>query len=415
MSTPFELEPAEIGQRVRTVRRRRGLSLDTAAGLAGISKSYLSMLENGERRFERRGLLEDLANALGCSVVDLTGQPYLPGDRASAEALATLPPISIALFDATLNDVPDLPARPVDELARLARRANEHSANSRYSLAGRDMDALLTELHIHAVTGDSDTSRTALTALVEACFVAAGNARSLGNHDLAVTAARRGQDAAGRLDDPALPAFAAMTATSALSRMGARHRAQRIATQALTSVADADPTVEDTTPAEAAGMLHLSSAQIAAKDRDGDRAAAHLNAAAELAERTGERNALQFSFGPANVRAWSLSIAVELGDGPARAEAITAAPGFDADLTTADRRAALHFDLARAYAQAEGSRDGDAVRHLDLADRIAPQRIRHDPVARELVAELDTRAKRRAWELESLKHRLAVGSHVVND
>lgn len=106
MSTPFELEPAEIGQRVRTVRRRRGLSLDTAAGLAGISKAYLSMLENGERRFERRGLLEDLANALGCSVVDLTGQPYLPGDRARAEALATLPPISIALFDATLDDVP---------------------------------------------------------------------------------------------------------------------------------------------------------------------------------------------------------------------------------------------------------------------------------------------------------------------
>jgi hypothetical protein len=103
-----------------------------------------------------------------------------------------------------------------------------------------------------AVTGDSDTSRT---ALVEACFVAAGNARSLGNHDLAVTAARRGQDTAGRLDDPALPAFAAMTATSALSRTGARHRAQRIATQALTAVADADPTIEDTAAAEAAAIL----------------------------------------------------------------------------------------------------------------------------------------------------------------
>jgi hypothetical protein len=52
-----------------------GLSLETAAGLAGISKSYLSMLENGERRFSQRGLLEDLAMALGCSVTDLTGQP----------------------------------------------------------------------------------------------------------------------------------------------------------------------------------------------------------------------------------------------------------------------------------------------------------------------------------------------------
>jgi hypothetical protein len=81
------------------------------------------MLERGERRFERRGLLEDLANALGCAVIDLTGEPYLPGDRVSAEALATLPPISIALFDTTLDDVPDVPARPVDELASSAGSA----------------------------------------------------------------------------------------------------------------------------------------------------------------------------------------------------------------------------------------------------------------------------------------------------
>ncbi|GAB3479417.1 helix-turn-helix domain-containing protein [Amycolatopsis cihanbeyliensis] len=399
-------EPTEIGQRVRAIRRRRGLSLDTAAGLAGISKAYLSLLERGERRFERRGLLEDLANALGCAVIDLTGQPYLPGDRVSAEALATLPPISVALYDATLEDVPDVPARPVEQLARLARVSNEHSANSLYSLAGYDLGDLLTELHVHAVTGEPDTRRAALAALVEACFVAAGNARSLGNYDLAVTAARRAQDAARRLDDPALSAFAAMTGTGALSRLGARHRAQRVASTALAEVEYVDPEAKYTGPAEAAGMLHLSSAQMAAKDHDADRAATHLQAAAELAERTGERNALQFTFGPANVQAWSLSVAVELGQGTERAETIARTPGYDANLVTADRKAALHFDLARAYAQAEGARDGDAVRHLDLADRIAPQRIRHDPVSRELLAELDTRVKRRSWELESLKHRL---------
>lgn len=83
-----EPTPSELGARVRTIRRRRGLSLDVAAGLAGVSKAYLSMLKNGQRRFERRGLLEDIAHALGCSVADLTGQPYLPADRASAEALA---------------------------------------------------------------------------------------------------------------------------------------------------------------------------------------------------------------------------------------------------------------------------------------------------------------------------------------
>ncbi len=49
------------------------MSLDVAAGLAGISKPYLSRLERGERAFERQGLLEDVAGALGCAVADLMG------------------------------------------------------------------------------------------------------------------------------------------------------------------------------------------------------------------------------------------------------------------------------------------------------------------------------------------------------
>ncbi|MDQ3760789.1 MAG: hypothetical protein M3460_03575 [Actinomycetota bacterium] len=45
----------------------------------------------------------------------------------------------------------------------------------------------------------------------------------------------------------------------------------------------------------------------------------------------------------------------------------------------------LHFNLARGYAQAEGARDAQALRHLDTADRIAPQGIRNVPVAREVL------------------------------
>lgn len=44
-----------IGRRARMIRRRRGLSLDVVAGLAGIGKLYLSMLERGQRGFNRRG------------------------------------------------------------------------------------------------------------------------------------------------------------------------------------------------------------------------------------------------------------------------------------------------------------------------------------------------------------------------
>ena len=48
-----------IGARARMIRRRRGLSLEVAAGLAGITKGYLSMLELGQRGFNRRGACAD--------------------------------------------------------------------------------------------------------------------------------------------------------------------------------------------------------------------------------------------------------------------------------------------------------------------------------------------------------------------
>ncbi len=56
-------------------------------------------------------------------MADLTGQPYLPIDRATADALATLPGIAIAVHDATLDDPPDVAARPVEQLAAVASRA----------------------------------------------------------------------------------------------------------------------------------------------------------------------------------------------------------------------------------------------------------------------------------------------------
>lgn len=56
-----------------------------------------------------------------------------------------------------------------------------------------------------------------------------------------------------------------------------------------------------------------------------------------LAEVTGERNAYRFHFGPANVAAWSLAIAVELERGPSVAETLDASPEMFAALNSADR------------------------------------------------------------------------------
>ena len=403
-------EAQSIGARARMSRRRRGLSLDVAAGLAGISPGYLSMLERGQRGFNRRGLLEDLADALGCSVVDLTGQPYLPADRATADALAVVSEITPLLYDVTLDHVPDVPARPVEVLAAWAARANAQCDEARYALAGQDLAALLTELHVHAATGTPEARRVALAALVEACAVAFGIARQLGHPQLAVQAMDRGLAAAVRLGDPALAGFAGLARAGAFSRLGARRTASTVLAEARSAVEqEADPTGSDVRAAEALGMTHLLAAQLAGRDGRAGDADAHLAQAADLAQATGERNTLAWHFGPANVAAWGLSIAVERGDGPGHAERLDANPVTP---PSAGRRSRLHFDLARGYAQAEGDRDSEAVRHLDTADRIAPTRIRNDPIARDLVLTLDRRARHRVWELDSLRNRFGVSRSV---
>ncbi|MBV9163497.1 MAG: helix-turn-helix domain-containing protein [Pseudonocardiales bacterium] len=400
-----------IGARARMIRRRRRMSLDVAAGLASMSESSLAALERGQRGFTRRGLIEDLAAALGCSVADLTGQPYLPPDRATADAMSTVPGIELAVCDGTLDDAPDLRARPVTELARLARQANAYCDETRYALAGRDLAAVLGELHVHAVTGDSDTRRAALAALVEACLTASGIARALGHSSLAVAVARRGYDAAERRGDPALTAFAAMSRAGALTRVGARHRAAKVLGDALAAVKSAvDPTAADNRPAQAAGMLHLASAELASHEGRGGDADTQLAQATELARATGECNDLNYHFGPANVAAWSVAIGVELERGSEAAERAAAdVSQWAAVLASADRRSFLHVDIARGWAQAGGDRDAEAIRHLDTADRIAPTRIRNDPIVRELALTLDRRARRRVGELNNLRDRFGIG------
>ena len=407
----MDVEEAQaIGARARMIRRRRGLSLEVVAGLAGISGGYLSMLETGQRGFNRRGLLEDLAAALGCSVADLTGQPYLPADRNSAEVLASLPAIRLVLNDFGPMDVPDLTPRRSEELASLAERASGHCGQANYSLAGHGVADLLAESQASALTVAAEERDRAFTAAVTACFVAGVVSSRAGNIDLAATAARRGYDLAQQQDNPALLGFARWYWACELTTMGARTRADAVLSEGID---DLTPAVmlsrAGPLAAELAGMMHLQQARAAARQQRTDDAHTHLNEAAQLAARVGERNGMQLHFGPTNVAAWRVSIGVELAEGARVYEEATATP-IDIDaLGSRERSSSMHFDLARVLAQEGGARDGEAIRHLDTADRIAPQRIRSDPIARNLVMTLERRARRRVWELDSLRNRFGIG------
>lgn len=407
--TGVPAEDQALGRQVRYVRRRRGLSLETVAGLAGIHHSFLSRLERGERPFTRRGLLENLAAAMSCSVADLTGQPYMAPDPATAAATAAIPDLNLAFYDVTLDDTPDVPTRPLPTLVMAAHAANVHADNAQFDLAGRHLGRILTELHVIANTGNGDDRRRALAALAEASEVAYSLARTTGHFELAVAAARRGFDAAARAERLDLMGLLAMSRSIALMRLGARRASANVTRDALATFTDVPgPHNDDTEAGEAHGMLHLTGALIAARDDDISLADTHLEEARSLAKHTGERNHLQFHFGPANVAAWELSLHVESGRGVEAAERFEAG---DLDLSvfnSREREASIHFDLARGWAQAEGTRDDRVIRALDTADRLAPVRVRNDALARDIVMDVDRRSKRRVWELSSLKNRLGV-------
>lgn len=59
-----------LGARLRALRQAKGYTLEETARLAGLSRSFLSMLENGKTRIAA-ARLERLANVFGLSASDL--------------------------------------------------------------------------------------------------------------------------------------------------------------------------------------------------------------------------------------------------------------------------------------------------------------------------------------------------------
>ncbi len=59
----------QIGQNIREVRQRRGLSLRQLGDLSGLSYVNISYIENGHSDMHL-SILKKLADALGCDVKD---------------------------------------------------------------------------------------------------------------------------------------------------------------------------------------------------------------------------------------------------------------------------------------------------------------------------------------------------------
>lgn len=376
-----------IGENVRAARRSRGMSLEALAGLTGRSKGWLSKVENGHARLERRQDIAAIAEALAVSADTLVGGPA-PEIQPHARAYS-FRPLRAALLDATLDDPPDMPARPVAVLAALTSAQDEALRRADYDTLTQQLPGLLNELQVQAATASGGERELALRLLIQACASAMIMLRHFGLTDLAWVGADRGRCAADLLGDlvwHAAAAFECAQARPSACKSRALLSAPRRADELEPHIGD------DRFAHQVYGMLHLSAALACVVQGDHSGAEEHGSEAARIAGPLGDQPDAFELFGPANVGVWRTSFAVEAGNaGQALACADAVQPRL---LASSNRRAALHLERARAHAML--GKDGEAVREVRQAERLSPAQTRHHPLIRELVTDLLTRSRREA-------------------
>jgi transcriptional regulator with XRE-family HTH domain len=403
------VDEATIGARLRALRRWRGKTQTELAGLAGLSPSFISMVETGQRPLDRRSHIAALASALRVSETDLVGGPHLSADRQQSDPHMSIPALRVAIFSNTLTSAVTERARALTDLARaVAGEVRPACRDANYLRAGQLLPSLIDELHVHvAEPADEAALRLALETLVDACIAAEETANVLGYTDLAHAAAARAMDAAAILGDPVQQGKAAWAHVMTLPRDGMPERKLAVAERAAHQL---EPHARQGLGVQALGMLTLTAAMAAAVVHQETTAGVWLDEADALASRVPDTPMVNWQlFSTTNVGIWRVQVGCERG--LAGAGMLELAGRVDVSRVGAhsQRRAAFLADTGRGLARDPRTRR-EAVQWLLRAESAAPQWIRNNPAARESVAYLLDRATATAGgrELRGMAARMGV-------
>jgi len=370
-----------IGDALRQIRRARGKSLAVVAGLAGISTSYLSRLETGDRALDSRALVVRLAEALEVAPSEITGSWLpMPGEAAGDRALND---VRLALMGVSVGE-PRGEIRPADQLRDRVTTLLADQNDARATSVGAALPALIRDLHTSLDARRDERTVLRLLTLAHMQGTQAWLAMIGAPLDLGWQAATLAREAAEQLDE--LVPLAISAYGTSLGLLGAS--AFDLASDALADVELPGVTVEEL---QLTGSLALASSLVAAARREHAERAAALEFAADLAEQTGETNLMGFGFGPSNVGVWRMQGALEAGE---HAEAARIAETVNADALTVRARQAVYWrDRGRALAALPRKRD-QAVVMLRRAEEISPEHVLRHPFTVSLLSEMVAKAKR---------------------
>jgi transcriptional regulator with XRE-family HTH domain len=295
------------------LRRWRGKSQVELAGLAGLSPSFLSMVETGQRPLDRRSHIAALANASRVSETDLVGGPHLTPDPFQSDPHMSIPALRVALQTNTLTTPAVDRARPLPALAQLVTDQIEPMRRAcNYVAIGQLLPEVLDELHYHtAAPADEAAQQLALQTLIEACVCATFIAKNLNYMDLAHLASQRAEEAAALLGDPIYKGKADFVWLSTLPGAASGDRnlaaAERVA-------GELEPHARDPLGLQVLGMISLT-ASLAAALRRSDGASHWLDEAAGIARRVPDQPVRNWqSFSATNVGIWRVTVGVECGE-----------------------------------------------------------------------------------------------------
>ena len=291
----------------------------------------------------------------------------------------------------------------------LDRRVNEAwklRQGSRYMELGQKLPGLLAGAQVASQEMTGDQQAVAFGLLAHSYNTASSVLRKLGDNGLAVIAADRAVQAARTVGEPLLLAASAYRLANAFLPAGRVVEAKEVA---LSAASGLEAHLDASTAHLATwGGLLLTAAVAAARQGDSGEAWELVGEAKVAARRLGTDHAdLHTIFGPTSLAIQGVQVAAELGDGRevlrrARYVEPTRLPTY-----LVERRSHYLIDVARGHASRAD--DPAALATLLEAERLAPQEVRYNPIASELVMVLLKRERRAATHgLRDLSARIGV-------
>jgi hypothetical protein len=294
-------------------------------------------------------------------------------------------------------------------IGMLDRRVHEAwtlRQGSHYLQVGKVLPGLLADAQLASQELGGDQQAMAFSMLAHSYNTASSVLRKLGDNGLAMIAADRAVQAARTVGEPLLLAASAYRLANVFLPAGRLLEAKEVAL----SAAGALDSRLDASAAHLAtwGGLLLTAATAAARQGNGREAWELVGEAKAAARRLGSDHAdLHTIFGPTSLAIQGVQVAAELGDGQEvmRRAKFVAPTHLPTHLV--ERRSHFLIDVARGHAhQAD---DPAALATLLEAERLAPEEVRYNPIASELVTVLLGRERRAATPgLRDLSARMGV-------